>query len=158
MTNCNFIGVGGLVVRNNTYLMVRHAYGEYQGSWIIPGGRVQAGESLHDAVEREVWEETGIKAESQGIIAVRSRCRDSDTTDCYIVFLMNYLEGEPRADGYEVDDVRFFTGEQLTGLENVIVLTRIIVCEHMGKTLRMLPLNTIHEPYLVNCEEAQLFI
>jgi ADP-ribose pyrophosphatase YjhB (NUDIX family) len=158
MTQGNFIGVGGLVVRDNGYLLVRHTYGEYRGFWILPGGHVEAGEPLHKAVEREVLEETRIKAQSQGIVTVRSRRRSFSTTDCYIVFLMKYIEGEPISDKNEVDDARFFTFEELSSLDNVVVLSRIIVQEHARGNLRFLPRNTKHAPYLPDKEEAQLFM
>ena len=156
--NNNFIGVGGLVVRDNAYLLVKHAYGEYCGSWILPGGRVQAGEAIHTAVEREIHEETGITAEARDVIAVRSRCRGAATTDLYIVFLMTYKDGEPVADGREVDDARFFSGTELMAMDNVIVLSRIIVSAHMNNTLRILPRNTLFDPYSADCYEAQLFM
>lgn len=156
--NNNFIGVGGLVVRDNAYLLVKHAYGEYCGSWILPGGRVQPGEAIHTAVEREIHEETGITAEARDVIAVRSRCRDVATTDLYVVFLMTYKDGEPVADGREVDDARFFSGTELMAMDNVIVLSRIIVSAHMNNTLCILPRNTVFDPYSADCCEAQLFM
>ena len=158
MTQGNFIGVGGLVVRDNSYLLVKHTYGEYRGFLILPGGHVKAGEPLHKAVEREILEETRVKAQSQGIVTVRSRSRSSSTTDCYIVFLMKYIEGEPIPDKNEVDDARFFTFEELNRLDNVVVLSRITVQEHARGNLRFLPRNTKHAPYLPDIEEAQLFM
>ena len=158
MTQGNFIGVGGLVVRDDTYLLVKHTYGEYRGFWILPGGHVKAGEPPHKAVERELLEETSVVTQSQGIVTVRSRRRSPSTTDCYIVFLMKYIEGEPISDGNEVDDARFFTFEELNSLDNVVVLSRIIVQEHARGNLRFLPRNTKHVPYLPDKEEAQLFM
>jgi len=158
MTQGNFIGVGGLVVRDNSYLLVKHTYGEYRGFWILPGGHVKAGEPPHKAVERELLEETSVVTQSQGIVTVRSRRRSPSTTDCYIVFLMKYIEGEPISDGNEVDDARFFTFEELNSLDNVVVLSRIIVQEHARGNLRFLPRNTKHVPYLPDKEEAQLFM
>lgn len=42
-------------------LLIRRKYDPYKGQWAIPGGFVKNNESLEDSVERELYEETGIK-------------------------------------------------------------------------------------------------
>jgi mutator protein MutT len=54
------VAVGGIVVSDGRLLMVKRANDPGAGLWTIPGGRVEAGESLTDAVAREVNEETGL--------------------------------------------------------------------------------------------------
>ncbi len=46
---------------NISVLLIRRKYDPFKGQWAIPGGFVQDNESLEDAVERELYEETGIK-------------------------------------------------------------------------------------------------
>jgi 8-oxo-dGTP diphosphatase len=41
-------------------LLIRRGHDPHRGSWSLPGGRVEAGESVEQAVEREVLEETGL--------------------------------------------------------------------------------------------------
>lgn len=45
----------------NNLLLIRRAQPPEKGLWSLPGGRVEAGESLRQAVEREVLEEAGIE-------------------------------------------------------------------------------------------------
>lgn len=52
--------VGAIVVRDGHLLLVRRGRGVGQGGWSIPGGRVEAGETLAEAVVRELREETGL--------------------------------------------------------------------------------------------------
>jgi ADP-ribose pyrophosphatase YjhB (NUDIX family) len=53
----------GLVVRNGCVLLVASTYPSYpQPLWNLPGGRVAAGELLHETVVREIAEETGLRA------------------------------------------------------------------------------------------------
>jgi 8-oxo-dGTP diphosphatase len=42
-------------------LLIRRGHPPHEGLWSVPGGRVEAGESLETAVEREVLEETGLR-------------------------------------------------------------------------------------------------
>lgn len=53
------ISAGGVVVFGNAILLLR----KYNGDWVLPKGRVEAGEELVDAAKREVKEETGVKTE-----------------------------------------------------------------------------------------------
>jgi 8-oxo-dGTP diphosphatase len=54
------VAVGGVAVVDERILMVRRGHGPAAGTWSVPGGRVELGETLHEAVVREVAEETGI--------------------------------------------------------------------------------------------------
>lgn len=53
--------VGAIAVDADRLLMVRRGRGPAAGDWSIPGGRVESGETLAEAVVRELEEETGIE-------------------------------------------------------------------------------------------------
>lgn len=53
------VGVGAVVVAEGRLLMIRRGRQPASGRWSLPGGRLEAGETLAQAVEREVAEETG---------------------------------------------------------------------------------------------------
>ena len=54
--------VGAVIVDDGRLLMVRRGHGPAAGTWSIPGGRVEHGETVAEAVVREVREETDIDA------------------------------------------------------------------------------------------------
>jgi ADP-ribose pyrophosphatase YjhB (NUDIX family) len=54
------VAVGGLAVLDGAVLLVRRGEPPEAGRWTIPGGRVEVGETLAEAVERELLEETGL--------------------------------------------------------------------------------------------------
>lgn len=55
------VAVGAIAVRDGCLLMVRRARDPGRGLWSLPGGRVERGELLEEAVAREVREETGVE-------------------------------------------------------------------------------------------------
>ena len=64
------IAVGAVIVRDGSILMVRRGREPARGLWSIPGGRLERGESIADAVRREVREETGLDVEVGGLLGV----------------------------------------------------------------------------------------
>lgn len=70
----HYVGVGGLVLnKDRTKLLCIQEKNSITGRpfWKIPGGLVEAGESIEDAVKREVWEETGVKTNFVSILGFR---------------------------------------------------------------------------------------
>jgi 8-oxo-dGTP diphosphatase len=55
------LSVGAVVVHDGSLLLVRRGHGPAAGEWSVPGGRVEWGEMLAEAVAREVREETGLE-------------------------------------------------------------------------------------------------
>ena len=67
------IGVGGVIFSERSVLLVKRAQEPGKGSWSLPGGIVELGETLEDALVREILEEASIKAEICGLVKVIDR-------------------------------------------------------------------------------------
>ena len=55
------VAVGALVLKAGAVLLVKRGKAPSDGKWAIPGGSVELGETLQQAAEREIFEETGIR-------------------------------------------------------------------------------------------------
>jgi 8-oxo-dGTP diphosphatase len=55
--------VGAVIVEDGRILLVKRSRGPYPGSWAVPAGRQRRGETMDEAVRREVLEETGLQVE-----------------------------------------------------------------------------------------------
>ena len=67
------VGVGAVVLDGNRVLLIRRANEPLKGQWSLPGGGVELGETLEQAVAREVQEETGLDVEVGPIVDVLDR-------------------------------------------------------------------------------------
>lgn len=54
------VGVGAVVIEQGSLLLIERGRPPRQGQWAVPGGKVRWGETLEEAVAREVIEETGL--------------------------------------------------------------------------------------------------
>ena len=68
--------MGAIVVDDGDLLLIRRGYGPAAGVWSIPGGRVQRGEALAEAVVRELLEETGLEGICESLVGWAERIAD----------------------------------------------------------------------------------
>lgn len=122
------LGVGGVLWHNDKVLLVQRGNNPGKGIWTIPGGYVDHGESIEQAIIREIQEETGIKTKPLSIIALRDRPAEKHNT--YIVFLMQFLSGTLQAQPEEVSDLGFFTLEKCQSLPIAALTLGAIEASH----------------------------
>lgn len=93
------------------------------GQWCLPGGAVESGESVAEACEREVVEETGLKVRVKRLVGVYSHSDQlvvyADGNKAYIVALHFEAEvlGGKLSLSNETTDFGYFTLEEIEGLE-----------------------------------------
>ena len=95
------VGVGGVLIRDGRVLLIRRGKPPLYGRWVVPGGTVELGESLEQALVREMREETGLEVVPLEILTVFDRIeRDGDQVVYHYVivdYLCRWLGGEALA-------------------------------------------------------------
>ena len=70
-SNMDFgLRVGTVVEREEALLLVRHEKQDRKPYWVLPGGRLEPGETIPECAERELMEETGLKGRFAGVLYV----------------------------------------------------------------------------------------
>ena len=86
------VGVGGVVVREGRVLLVQRAREPLKGLWSLPGGLVEVGETLEEALARELREETALSVEAGPLLVVLDRIIKDDVGAIrYHYVLIDYL-------------------------------------------------------------------
>lgn len=67
------VGVGAVIIQQDRVLLVQRGRPPQQDHWSLPGGLLEVGERLEEAVRREVREETGLEVEVLSLAGVFER-------------------------------------------------------------------------------------
>ena len=87
-----YVGIGGVIVHEGRVVLVKRRFEPLAGQWSIPGGAVEAGETLEDCVAREMAEETGFLVQVGPVVEVLDRItRDEEGRVLYHFVLIDYL-------------------------------------------------------------------
>jgi 8-oxo-dGTP diphosphatase len=118
------VGVGAVIVDRQSgdprVLLIQRGTPPLLGEWSLPGGVLECGETLREAVAREAHEETGLLVETGEMLGVYERIiRSDDGRVRYHYVLLDFLcraaGGDLKA-GSDAADVRWFTREELPPL------------------------------------------
>jgi ADP-ribose pyrophosphatase YjhB (NUDIX family) len=101
------VGVGGVVVKDGRALLIRRGKPPLLGRWSIPGGTVELGETLAEALVREMREETALEVEPLDVLTVFDRIERDGEGVLYHYVIVDYrcrwLAGEAVAGSDALD-------------------------------------------------------
>ena len=120
--NNKYYTVCGIVEIDGKVLLVRHTYGNAKDRILLPGGYVHENELPTTAAEREILEETGVTARASSIITVQFK-----PEQWCVVFVMEYISGTPRSDGFENDEVLLLDVKEAISRPDITNLSREIL-------------------------------
>src|SRR5262245_48152434 len=88
----HIVATGGFVANSQGQVLLIKS--PRYGDWEFPGGQVEEGETIPHALEREVFEETGIVIRVKSLVGIYSNTRKPSIVN--IDFICEYISGEPK--------------------------------------------------------------
>jgi 8-oxo-dGTP diphosphatase len=126
-----YLAVSAAIIRDGRVLIARRAKGASTGYYTLPGGVVEAGETLHEAVIREIAEETGITIEPIALAGERefiTRDEAGRVARHFVIlcFACRWLAGEGEPQLEELSELRWMQPSELAGLKTTEGLAAIV--------------------------------
>lgn len=124
------MAVGGVVIHESRVLLIRRGNPPLEGRWSIPGGLLEVGEGIAQAVQRELLEEAGVKVRVADLIEIYEKVlRDEEGKAQYHFVILDYVcefvEGIARAGG-DAAEVLWASERQLDSLALTGAANRVI--------------------------------
>jgi ADP-ribose pyrophosphatase YjhB (NUDIX family) len=129
-THLKSFAVAGILVKEDKVLLVRHTYGNAKNMLLIPGGYVNENEMPEQAVIREFKEETSLSVKPKELVAIKFT-----TDNWYVVFNMEYINGDKISDGYENSEVVYLNIKEAINREDVTNTTKSLLKVFMNNKL-----------------------
>jgi 8-oxo-dGTP diphosphatase len=125
-----FLAVSAAIIRDGKILIVRRARPPAFGVFTLPGGGVEAGETLHEAIIREVMEETALTIEPLGLAGYReaiARDAEGKVERHFLIlpFAARFIGGEITLNE-ELAEARWLVPSELDGLKTTEGLAEIV--------------------------------
>jgi 8-oxo-dGTP diphosphatase len=125
-----YLAVSAAIIRGDRILLARRARGPALGVWTLPGGVVEAGETLTEALLREVAEETGMTVEPVALaghreVVVRDVGGRVSRHFVILCFASRWIAGEPNLNE-ELDEARWLRPAELGDFKTTDGLAEIV--------------------------------
>ncbi len=139
--------------QNNRILLIKRGTLVFLGFWALPGGKVEAGETVEQAVVREVREETGLNVEIMRKIGEyhESGVQDGIEYDYYpTCFLVKRIDGKIRRQKGEIEQVKLF---DLKDIPERLAFKHLIMVNDYLRTKRIMEL----DERIRQCKRCRLY-
>ncbi len=148
--------VDGIIIEDGNILLIRRGSAPFRGFYALPGGHVEKGEDIMEALVREVHEETGLFVEPGTPVGIYDDPKRDRRGNVSIAFLCSVKGGEPEA-GSDSREARFFPAGRLP--KRIAFDHRVMIRDAMGLVRRKKVLaggafNLVHPGHLYFLSQA----
>lgn len=126
--------VGAVAVSDERILLIRRGHGPGQGLWSVPGGRVERGETLAEAVVRELAEETGLAGVCESLVGWAENIGE-DYHYVILDFAVTVLEDNDPVGGDDAAEARWVPLWEVNDLRLVDGLAEFLYDHHILDTI-----------------------
>jgi len=131
------LGVGALIIDGENIVMIQRGKPPNEGWWSLPGGVVEAGEKLEDALRREVREETGLELDAVQFAEVFERIvNDGEYHYVLIDYICRATPGQSPRAGSDSRAARWFHRSELSAMritEGTLEVIERVLANHAAK-------------------------
>jgi len=124
------VGIGAVILDGERVVLVKRGHAPLKGEWSLPGGAVELGESLEQAVAREVLEETGLEVIVGPVVELFERIDTTSDGRCeYHYVIVDYAcrqGGGTLVHGSDADDARWVEISALPAYKVTVKATSVI--------------------------------
>jgi 8-oxo-dGTP diphosphatase len=111
--------VAVIIDNEDRVLLTKRNIAPFRGEWVMPGGKIDLGEPIVTALQREVMEEVGLKVEVEDLIDVFEHVTPGEENYHFIIlyYLCRPLSSDIKNNHDEVDEARWVTQGELAGYQ-----------------------------------------
>lgn len=132
------LGVGALIFKADRVLLIERGKEPLKGQWSLPGGAVETGERVEDAIIREMFEETGLEVTPTQIAVIFERIMyDAESLPEYHYLLIDFfceVRGGSLCPGDDCRNAAWFTLEEIELLPITVGTLEVIRAARSGAT------------------------
>ena len=119
--------VGCIVVKDDSFVIVKEAQKHVYGKWNLPLGHLDEGESILVGAKRESEEETGLKIDINGLVGVYQHKKSDGTSIIKIIFIASVIGGKLEFQKDELLDAKWIKFEEFDKMQEDEIRTKDII-------------------------------
>lgn len=131
----------GIVIKEDKILLIKRERGDFPGLWAIPGGKVEECEHLNEAIEREMFEEIGIKMQFKELLGFSTEImHDKEKTSMLYICLLEMNPADILTN--PEFEYKFFSKDEIINSDNIVKSDKLFIKTfYIDKSTTYLPLD-----------------